>query len=875
VSIGSGTRLGPYEILSPLGAGGMGEVYRARDDRLGRDVALKVIASDGLPEPERVRRFEQEARAVAALGHPNILAVHDVGTHEGHPYVVFELLEGESLRDRLERGPLPMRKAIELGGHIGQGLAAAHARGVVHRDLKPANLFLTRDGRVKILDFGLAKLVEPTMLEASPEATPTVTGAFLGTPGYAAPEQVRALPADHRVDLFALGAVLYEMATGQKAFRGATAADTLSAVLNRDPPSMDGASGGGGEPVPAALERVVRRCLEKDPEERFQSARDVAFALDALAGTSGATAGQNPVGARSSVWRGLAVTGLVSLAGIMGYLWGPSRRDSPGKRAVRFVVSPPAMAPNVESLCVSPDGRSLAFQAWGDKGSSIWVRALDETEARPIPGTERTWGLAWSPDSRRLAFVSGKALKTIDLAGGNPVRVAEADSPILGDWSPEGVILFTDVGKGSALYRVPASGGEPTRVTTPTRGDTHLWPSFLPGGQRFLYQRPPREGATIHVGALGSQESRPLLTANSQAVYVASGHVLFVRGRALLAQPIDERTLRLNDVPFAVAENVWVDPIWGSGDFSASQNGVLAYRQQPVADRQLVWLDRSGRTVGTVGAAGRWQDPDLSPDGGRLVVTSADSPEASQLWIFDLVRGFSSRPAPEVVNARSALWSRDGRHLYYASPEPDGTGIYRRLVDGAGTGEKLTSDPRINALYEVSPDGKSLVLDMWGENGVSDLSVLPLDGKSQPRPLAETPFIEAWGRFSPDGKLLAFMYGEGPADSEVFVQPFPPTGVRWQVSAGGGGYPAWRSDGRELFYTGNRILMSVDVRPGTDRPSFGKPRALFETPPLRGPARSVYVVTRDGQRFLFVKELESRWKQPIVVVSDWLAARGR
>lgn len=337
---------------------------------------------------------------------------------------------------------------------------------------------------------------------------------------------------------------------------------------------------------------------------------------------------------------------------------------------------------------------------------------------------------------------------------------------------------------------------------------------------------------------------------------------------------MDGRALRRHDVPIAVAENVWVDTTWGSGDFSASQNGVLAYRQQPAADRELVWMDRSGRPVGTLGTAGRWQDPDLSPDGGRLVVTSADSPEASQLWVFDLVRGSSSRPAPDVANARSALWSRDGRHLYYASPEADSTGIYRRLVDGTGSGDKLAADRRANVLYDVSPDGTSMVLDMWGDNGLSDLFELLLDGKSQPRPLAETPFIEAWGRFSPDGKLLAFMYGQGTSDSEVFVQPFPPTGVRWQVSAGGG-YPAWRADGRELFYLGDGKLMAVDVRPSPDRPSFGRPRALFATPPLRGPARSLYVAAPDGQRFLFVKESESRWKQPIVVVSDWLAPHGR
>jgi Tol biopolymer transport system component len=875
LSPGSGTRLGPYEILSSLGAGGMGEVYRARDGRLSRDVALKVIASDGPPDPERVRRFEQEARAVAALGHPNILAVYDVGTHEGQPYVVFELLDGETLRDRLQRGPLPVRKAIEVGVQIGQGLAAAHARGVVHRDLKPANLFLTRDGRVKILDFGLAKLVEPTTREASREATPTVAGAFLGTPGYAAPEQVRGAAVDHRADLFALGAVLYEMATGQKAFTGATPADTLSAVLTRDPPSMEGTVRGAGEPVPAILERVVRRCLEKDSEERFQSARDVAFALDALAATSSAAGGQAPAGARPWAWRGLAAVGLAGLAAIGGYLWGPSRPASPGTRtAVRFVVSAPQEAPHIDCFRVSPDGRSLAFQAWGER-DSIWVRPLDETEARPIPGTGGTWGLAWSPDSRRLAFVSGKVLKTIDLAGGTPASVADAAHPFLGDWSPEGVILFTDIGRGAALFRVPAGGGEPTRVTSPAPGDSHLWPSFLPDGQRFLYQRAWGAGATIQVGALGGTEPLPLLVANSQTVYVASGHVLFVRGRALLAQPMDGRTLRLGTVPFTVADNVWVDRVWGAGDFSVSQNGVLAYRQQPVADRELVWLDRSGRPLGTVGAPGRWADPDLSPDGGRLVVTSEDSPDASQIWIFDLVRGFSSRAAPEVANARSALWSRDGRYLYYASLEPDGTGIYRRLVDGTGSGDKLAADRRANVLYDVSPDGKSLVLDMWGENGLGDLFVLPLDGDGRLRPVAETPFMEGWGRLSPDGRFLALAYAESTGRMELFVQPFPPTGERWQVSAGGGGYPAWRPDGRELFYLGGRKLMAVDVRTGSDPPSFGKPRALFETPPRREPARSPYVVTPDGQRFLFVKELESRWKQPIVVVSDWLAGRNR
>ena len=686
---------------------------------------------------------------------------------------------------------------------------------------------------------------------------------------------MRGAAADQRADIFALGAVLYEMATGRKAFDGGTAADTLSAVLNREPPPMEGAAGDGREAIPPALERVVRRCLEKEPEERFQSARDVAFALEALAGpTAPLAAGAPPTGRRRRVALGIAAVLVAGASAIGGYLWGggSSSAIAEARGPVRFVVSPPPQAPHIGAFRASPDGRLLAFQAWGPE-SSLWLRGLDDTEARPVSGTEGAGGLAWSPDSRRLAFTVGRLIKTIDLAGGGPATVAEAGDPFLGDWSPEGEILYTDVGRGAALYRVPAAGGEAVRVSQPPPGVTHVWPTFLPGGRTFLYGG-WENGATVHVGSLDGAPPRPLFSASSQPVYTASGHVLFVKGRSLVAQALDGANLRLGEAPFPLAEDVWFDVTWGPADFSASRR-LLAYRPQPAADRELVWLDRSGRVVGSLGAGGRWQDPDLSPDGSRLVVASADAPDASPLWIFDVARGSSARFAPEVPDARAPLWSRDGRHVYYTAVEPKGVRVFERLADGVAGGRELAADALLNVLYDVAPDGRSLVLDRWGENGLGDLFVLPLEGDRRLRPVSETPFMEGWGRFSPDGRWLAYVYSEGTGGSEVLVQPFPATGERWQVSAGGGGYPVWRADGRELFYLGGGKLHAVDVRPGPSRPAFGTPRALFDAPPTRQPTRSVYVATPDGQRFLFVRERESRWRQPIVVVSDWLAGRDR
>ena len=631
MSVASGARLGPYEIVALVGSGGMGEVYRARDPRLGRDVAVKVLPTAFSADPERLRRFEQEARAAAALNHPGILAVYDIGTEAGAPYIVSELLEGETLRDRLNRGSMPdsgsdagglaIRKAVEYATQLARGLSAAHEKGIVHRDLKPENVFITADGRVKILDFGLAKLTEPSVAMAGAVSLPTAPvetqpGMLLGTMGYMAPEQVRGQTADHRADIFAFGAILYEILSGQRAFRGETAADTISAILDKDPPDLPMIE----RHIPPALGRIVDRCLEKSSAARFQSTHDLAFALEGVSGHSdyGVVAAAPTVPSKKNrrelaAW---ALAGLLAVVVVGGgaaqYLRRPAQEE---QAAIRFWIRSPDGAALVSgaagSGAVSPDGRKLVFAATRGAGGSqmLWVRALDSLEARVLAGTEHIGGggtvgagAFWSLDSRFIAFFAGGKLKKIDIAGGAPQALCDTPGYYFGGaWSRDGVIVFGTTTTG--LFRVAATGGQPTSATTLDRGrqeGSHRRPAFLPDGRRFTYLAQP--GNTIYVGSLDSPDVTRLLNADSGAVYSA-GHLLFVRQGTLFAQMFDANQLRLSGDAIPIADPIAGTPAAGSSAFAVSENGVLMYvtGSGVVNVSQLTWFDRSGKSLGSVG----------------------------------------------------------------------------------------------------------------------------------------------------------------------------------------------------------------------------------------------------------------------------------
>ena len=914
MALSPGTRLGAYEILSLIGQGGMGEVYRARDPRLGRDVAIKVLPTACSADPDRLRRFEQEARAAAALNHPALLAVFDIGTEGGAPYIVSELLEGETLRDRLRRDVLPLRKAVDYAIQIARGLSAAHDKGIVHRDLKPENLFVTTDGRVKILDFGLAKLTESAaaLAGASVLTSPVGTGAgvMLGTMGYMAPEQLRGGIVDHRADIFAFGAALYEMLSGQRAFSGATAADTISAILDKDPPDLPLTE----RHIPPAVARVVDRCLEKNAAARFQSTHDLAFALEGVSGQSDASAIAAVPSApkrnrREQIAWGVAVASIAIATAALVVTSRSKARDDPA--AIRFAIHSPdgavlTFGPNSADV-ISPDGRRLAFAAVprGGGPQMLWIRALDSLEARVLNGTEHVGssGAFWSPDSRFVAFFADGKLKKIDVGGGAPQTLCDAPGPNGGaTWGREDVILFALVGT-RGLLRVSAAGGQATSATTleGSRQETsHTRPSFLPDGRHFTYLVQP--GNVVYVGSLDSTTPTRLLTADSAAVY-SNGHLLFVRQGTLFAQPFDPFRLTLPGEAVQVAESISSNSGIGFATFTASSTGVLTYATgtNAAASNQVTWFDRSGKSLGTVGSIADYRGIELSPDERRLAEHPHELP-GGDLWVRDLVRDTTMRLTFAGHNT-GPVWSPDGTQIAFGANAPPpgqrlltagdvygGTfNLFLKRSDGAGDASVLV-DSEASKLPTAwkqptswSPDGQQVVFDMIDPKTSYDIWAVPVSGDRKPRPLVRTEFQEAQGQISPDGRWLAFTSNRSKR-MEVFVIPLSGSAGTWQISTDGGAYPRWRHDGKELFYIStDRKLMAVPIaavgpaiEPGTPKALFGvRFGATFTVGTAWSPVANTpypYVVTRDGQRFLVtVDTSQQATETPLTVVVNWPA----
>ncbi len=902
MSLAPGVRLGAYEIVSLIGSGGMGEVYRARDTRLGRDVAIKVIPPAYSADADRLQRFEQEARAAALLNHPNILAVFDVGTHDpstgtgpGAPYIVSELLEGETLRDRLAAGPLPVRKAIDLAIQMAQALAAAHEKGIIHRDLKPENVFINKDGRAKVLDFGLAKLTQTdsplvagTNLPTTPPAHQTQAGLILGTIGYMAPEQVRGLKIDHRADVFAFGAILYEMLSGGRAFKGDTSIDTMTSILKDDPPDLPVAE----RHIPPALARIVDRCLEKNAAARFHSMHDLAIALETLSlHSESAIAMPAPVAgtrARGRAWAPWALAAVTSMAAIAAGAW-TYLRPAPIAPTFRATLVPPEgvivdEAAPARLIALSPDGRRLAFVGSGpDRQRMLWVRSLDSLTAQQLAGSEDAYSPFWSPDSRRVGFFSGNSggkLKTIDLDGGPPTTLCDyVGTPVGADWNADGVILFstTLAPSDGALRRVSASGGTPQIVLAPDikAGERDIWwPAFLPDGRHFLYLSlgTGRTPLAVNVASLDSP-GRTLVMKGGSNVRYADGRIIFLRGGTLMSQRFDIRRLELQGEAVPVVEGV--QTLSPTGAFTVSQTGVLAYKSgETVGGSRLIWFDAAGRQLGTVGSPAAYGDLFLSPDGRRAAVTLPDSSGgARDVWLVDITRDLMTRFTFDRAEDNSAVWSPDGTRLTFRSNRNGAFHLFEKPSNGSGVETSLLADKSNMFPLGWSTDGRLLlyaaITSKEGATPQPDLWVLPSGGDKKPFPFLTTPFGEVPARFSPDGRWVAYVSSES-GRNQVYVVPFPGPGGKWQISTQGGGAPVWRRDGKEIFYMADDArLMAAAVSFTASGIEIGSERPLFQLRP--GGPRSFYDVAPDG-RFLVVSSTDKPDSSPITLVVNWPGA---
>ena len=857
----------------------MGEVYRAYDEAMHRDVAIKVLPAALSADKDRLARFEQEAQTAGALNHPNILVIHHIESHDGAPYIVSELLDGETLRERTGGVALSQRKAIDYALQIAQGLAAAHEKGIVHRDLKPENIFITKDGRVKILDFGLAKLTgsdgNQPQTEVPTRRVNTDPGMVMGTIGYMSPEQVRGKPADHRSDIFSFGAILYEMLAGRRAFRGESTADTISAILREDPPDLSGTNPG----INPALERVVNHCLEKNPEERFHSARDLAFAVEALSGNAGTSTSATtvlrslPPAKRKTreliAWSAAGV--FLITAAVLAWLY--FRRPVPVELPTTFVVAMPKDAIEVSSPVISPDGRTLVFVATSHGKRSLYLRSLASLEAQPLPGTDEGGAPFWSPDNRYVGFFANNKLKKIDVSGGPSQTLCDAPSAYGGTWNADGVILISLDIKG--INRVSAGGGTPTpvlRLDESRKEVGQAWPFFLPDGRHFLYQSwsGRSEDSGICVAALDGSDLKLLLKADSGPTYASPGYLLFAVGATLTGQSFDARTLQLAGEPFPIADQVAYNDSNSYENVAVSQNGTMVYLSGGASKRQLTWFDRSGKQQETVGPLAYINDIVLSRDGKRVAMQRLDAGN-SDIWLMDLVRGVPSRFTFDPASEDDPVWSPDGNQVMFSSEGAKGNNtlnLYRKVSSGAGTPELLLKSDLTKEATDWSNDGRFIVFQAYDPKTDADLWVLPLFGDGKPYPLLQTEFTEAQGFFSPDGHWLAYTSNES-GRTEVYVQTFPQSGGKWLISSGGGAQPHWRGDGKELFYMApDRTLMAVEVNTASTFETSA-PKPLFATQVNGYNAPNRYVVSADGQRFLVNSPAGELNQTPITVVLNW------
>jgi eukaryotic-like serine/threonine-protein kinase len=893
----SGTKFGPYQIQSPLGAGGMGEVYRALDTRLDRTVAIKVLASHLASSPELKQRMEREARAISALNHPHICHLYDIGSQDGTDYLVMEFLDGQTLAERLRKGALSFDELLKVGIEVAEALETAHRAGIVHRDLKPGNIMLTRAG-AKLMDFGLAKpvavggsgAVSAPLLSAartlsgpSPLSPLTTAGSIVGTIQYMAPEQIEGREADSRSDIFAFGAVLYEMVTGKRAFEGASQLSVASAILEKEPEVISAL-----KPLtPPILERTIRKCLAKQPDQRWQSASDLATQLNWMTDASSTEMAPKPVEAGRARGRvALSMAALLILAvGVVAWMYG--RRSTTPEQVMRFSINLPAGDALggswwwYPSVAVTPDGSQIAYVAHHGGVSQIYVRAIGDLNARPVPGTEGADTPFFSPDGRWLGISSGGKLKKVPLAGGPTVTISKAVTTSV-CWAPDGTIYF---GSHSGLFKVAATGGEPQRITTldPKKQETdHRFPEILPGGKALLFvirnaEQPSFDEADIAVLSLATGERKILIKSGTNPSYVSSGHLVFLRAGVLQAVPFDPVRLEIKGAAVPVAENVLENPRIGAGQYAISGDGSLIYIPGGVTygEHELVFVDKAGNTRSLTATKRPYEDFTISPD-GRFIATTIEGP-VTDTWVHDIARDTETRFTSGVEN-RDPAWTADGMHIAYGGYR---NGKYRVLwkpINGGPEETLLASDEAVFAWF-FSGDGRAL---LYADMGASlNVGILPLDDREHSHLLFPKEYNVEWAILSPDCQWIAYNSDES-GRAEVYVAPFPSLAPRERISTEGGMHPLWAPDGRELYYRTaanmedqeHRALgqhtrvMAVSIE---TKPTFkaGQPHLLFEGPYFA--SGHDIAVAPDGRGFILIRESESQsGPNGLQVVVHWV-----
>ena len=872
-----GKQMGSYKILSLLGKGGMGEVYRARDMKLEREVAIKVLPAEFTQDPGRLARFEREAKLLAALNHPNIAAIYGLEESDGIRFLVLELVEGDTLAERLVKGALPVEKALEVGRQIAEGVEAAHEKGVIHRDLKPANVKVTPEGKVKILDFGLAKAFEGEISVTNISQSPTLTaemtraGVILGTAAYMSPEQAKGKEVDKRADIFAFGAVLYELLSGTRAFEGETIAETIAAVLKSEP-DWEGLP----ESTPSSIRTLLRRCLTKDVHDRLEGIANVRVEIKlvleepaTVSSTGVDGVAQPPLWKRAIPWSIAVVSVVIAIS--MAF-W--SSQQSTAPPLTKFVIAPALVGSTIVggNLAISADGGHVLYRNNTVKGYQLYLRSLDDLVERPIPGTENAVGPFFSPDGKSVAFFTGTQLKKVSLAGGSPTTLCGAAGlRASGSWGSDDTIVFSDMYEsGDSLFRVSASGGEREMLATPDldKGETgYLLPHILPGGKTVLFTitSTGRGGSDYQIAALSLEtgEQKTLIEDGRQGIYVETGHLIYEQAKAgnLMAVLFDLEKLEVTSDPVPVLQGVRQS--LGTVDYALSDEGTFVYIPTSEGSR-LVWVDRDGTTQRVTEIRRNFYSPRLSPDGTRLAVTVQDEVGQDNVWIYEIRRDILT-PFTVASGGSRAIWSPDGQQLIFASGQgPLNANLFWMPIDGSAEAKQLTTGENPKLPTSWSPDGLVAYVEIVLPYG--DILVLSLDGERDTETVLATQYDERYAAFSPNGRWLAFTSNRS-GQTEVYVKPYPGQGGIVPISTDGGLEPVWAHSGRELFYRTGDQMMVVSVQTDTTFKAE-KPRLLFEGSyrytPITG-VTSYYDVTADGQRFVMVKEETTQ----INVVLNW------